>query len=200
MKPPVISAPPERGAVISSRFFDRPADAVARELLGTTLVRRVGEETGAFLVAETEAYLGPHDLAFHSARGRTRRTEVMFGEPGTIDVYMIYGLHLMLNVVTGPERVGSAVLIRSAGNVTGPGRLGEALALSLDFNARLAAPSTGYGWNVLTMPCCGMSQPRGSASITPDRNGRSGSLVSFLNQSERRTLIMYRSTTILARG
>ena len=62
-----------------------------------------GAQLEAFIVTETEAYLGPHDLACHSARGRTPRTETMFGPPGTLYIYLVYGLHLMLNVVTGPE-------------------------------------------------------------------------------------------------
>ena len=94
-----------------------------------------------FVITETEAYLGPHDLACHSARGRTARTEVMFGPPGTLYIYLVYGLHWMLNVVTGPP--GSAVLLRSAGGVNGPGRLGAALAITGALNGKAAQPSTG---------------------------------------------------------
>ncbi len=106
-------------------------------------MRRLGCTEHAFTVTETEAYLGPHDLACHSRGGRTRRTEVMFGQPGTLYVYLVYGLHLMLNVVTGPEGCAAAVLIRSAGNTHGPGRLGRALSLTTDLNGKAASPGTG---------------------------------------------------------
>ena len=123
-------------------FFDRPADRLARGLLGKTLVRRTGQQTQRFTVTETEAYLGPHDLACHSARGRTARTEILFGQPGTLYIYLVYGLHLMLNVVAGPQGTGAAVLIRSAGMVQGPGRLGRALALSMILNGKPADHAT----------------------------------------------------------
>jgi DNA-3-methyladenine glycosylase len=133
----------ERLPLLESAFFDRPADDVARGLLGKALVRRIGRERQTFLITETEAYLGPHDLASHSARGRTPRTEVMFGEPGTLYIYLVYGLHLMLNVVTGPPGHAAAVLIRSAGHASGPGRVGRALGLSLVLNGKPASPQTG---------------------------------------------------------
>src|SRR5688500_16572959 len=84
-------------------FFPRPAEHVARDLLGKRLVRDMGGAVIGSTVVETEAYVGPHDLACHAARGRTARTEVMFGPPGTAYIYLIYGLHWMLNVVTGDE-------------------------------------------------------------------------------------------------
>jgi DNA-3-methyladenine glycosylase len=129
--------------MLKPAFFDRPADAVARDLLGKMLVRRIGGERTAHTISETEAYLGPHDLACHAARGRTSRTEVMFGPPGTLYIYFIYGLHWILNVVTGPEGYPAAVLIRGAGDVPGPARLTRALAIDGSLNGRLAAPACG---------------------------------------------------------
>lgn len=73
-------------------FYDREADTVARELLGKYLVRVDSGRTRIGKIVETEAYLGPHDLAAHSARGKTARTEVMFGPPGYAYVYMILGV------------------------------------------------------------------------------------------------------------
>jgi DNA-3-methyladenine glycosylase len=143
MKPGRSSVQPSGRPVLISTFFDRPAEEVARDLLGKVLVRRIGCTEQAFTVTETEAYLGPHDPACHAARGRTRRTEVLFGQPGTLYIYLVYGLHLMLNVVTGPEGYAAAVLIRSAGNANGPGRLGDALALTTDLNGKPASPDTG---------------------------------------------------------
>ena len=136
--PPTASCP---RAVLEPAFFDRPADQVARKLLGKVLLRRIGRNHQTFMITETEAYLGPNDLACHSARGRTARTEVMFGPPGTLYVYLVYGLHWMLNVVTAPP--GSAVLLRSAGDVNGPGRLGAALGISGALNGKATNRSTG---------------------------------------------------------
>ena len=119
------SAPHKPGSILLRGFFDRPAHLLARDLLGATLVRLYDDGEQRFLVTETEAYLGPHDLACHSARGRTPRTEVMFGRPGMLYIYLVYGLHLMLNIVAGPQGAGAAVLIRSAGTVQGPGASGK---------------------------------------------------------------------------
>ena len=129
--------------VLGPSFFDRPAEIVARELIGAVLMRRVSGHEQALSISETEAYLGPHDLASHSARGRTPRTEVMFGPPGRLYIYLVYGLHLMLDVVTGPRGSGSAVLIRAAGNAQGPGVLGRELSLTTDLNGKAASRQTG---------------------------------------------------------
>ncbi len=121
-------------------FYNRDAESVARELLGKLLIRRIGRLKQVGRIVETEAYLGPHDLAAHSARGRTARTEVMFGQPGHAYVYLIYGIHHCLNVVTGPGEHASAVLLRALEPITelasasGPGRLCRALAIDRRLN------------------------------------------------------------------
>ena len=124
-------------------FFARAAADVAREMLGASLVRRVDEGWLAARIVETEAYVGAHDLACHAARGRTARTEVMFGPAGHAYVYLIYGMWHLLNVVTGPEGHPEAVLLRAAeplsgplvpprgpASLSGPGRLARALELT----------------------------------------------------------------------
>lgn len=131
-------------ASLSRDFFDRPADRVARELLGCRLVVRGRDgRVSRHVVCETEAYLGAHDLACHGARGMTPRNAVMFGAAGVWYVYLCYGLHWMLNVVTGAEGVPAAVLIRGVGGHVGPGRLTKALGIGRAFDGLPAARSSG---------------------------------------------------------
>lgn len=122
--------------ILPRAFYDRDAEMVARDLLGKVLTHRVDGIARVGRIVETEAYLGPHDLASHSARGRTPRNAAMFGPPGHAYVYLIYGIHHCLNAVTGPEGHGAAVLIRAleplaniAGDTRGPGRLCRALEI-----------------------------------------------------------------------
>ncbi|KFA87098.1 DNA-3-methyladenine glycosylase [Archangium violaceum] len=124
-------------------FYARPALTVARELLGTHLVFEQGGRRRVGRIVETEAYVGGHDLACHASKGRTPRTEVLFGPPGRAYVYLIYGMYHCFNVVTDQEGVGSAVLVRAVEPVEGlpgdvrtdgPGRLCRALGLTLAHN------------------------------------------------------------------
>jgi DNA-3-methyladenine glycosylase len=118
-------------------FFDRDTVQVAHELLGTHLVHVVGGVERVGRIVEVEAYLGPHDLAAHSARGLTPRTRVMFGPPGHAYVYLIYGMHWCMNVVTQPEGHAAAVLLRALepvknleGRTQGPGLLCRAMGVT----------------------------------------------------------------------
>ena len=129
--------------VLGPDFFDRNSDTVARDLIGKALVREHAGTRTDYMITETEAYLGEHDLASHSARGRTQRTEVMFGPPGLLYIYLAYGLHWMINVVTGAPGHASAVLIRSAGPFSGPGRLARGLQISRALNGVQAQSSAG---------------------------------------------------------
>lgn len=120
-------------------FFNQPAEKLAQALIGQILVHRVGKTQHRARIVETEAYLGPHDLACHTSKGRTARNEVMFGPPGHAYVYFIYGMYHMLNIVAGEP--GSAVLLRAAepldgwaANLSGPGRLARGLGLTLAAN------------------------------------------------------------------
>jgi len=152
--------PPNVGIILPPEYFARPAEILARDLVGAVVCRRLAGEETRHVITETEAYLGPHDLACHSARGRTARTEVMYGPPGTLYIYLVYGLHLMLNVVAGPEGIGAAVLIRSAGAVQGPGRLGKELALSMDLNGREGCALTGLWFEQGFKPSRIFANPR----------------------------------------
>jgi DNA-3-methyladenine glycosylase len=138
---PTIEHSPD--VALSASFFERRAAKVARELLGKQLVRCRGNATRTFVIVETEAYGGPQDLASHASRGRTPRTEVMFGPAGHFYVYRIYGLHWILNVVTGPVGDAGAVLIRSVAGIEGPGRVTAGLAVNGGVNGRKADPVTG---------------------------------------------------------
>src|SRR5918995_1149020 len=84
-------------------FYDRDTVLVAKELLGKYLVHHSNNIERIGKIVEVEAYLGPHDLAAHSAKGLTPRTKVMFGPPGHAYVYLIYGMHSCMNVVTQAE-------------------------------------------------------------------------------------------------
>lgn len=127
---------------LSRKFYDRDARDVAGNLLGKYLVRMWQGMAQTGKIVETEAYLGPHDPAAHSARGRTGRTEVMFGPPGHAYVYLIYGIYHCLNVVTGPAGHASAVLLRALEPVAhiddktrGPGLLCRAMHIDRSLNA-----------------------------------------------------------------
>ena len=103
-------------------FYDRDTIEVSHDLLGMHLVHVVDGVERVGRIVEVEAYLGPHDLAAHSARGLTNRTRVMFGPPGHAYVYLIYGMHWCMNVVTQEEGKASAVLLRAlepVGNLEG---------------------------------------------------------------------------------
>jgi DNA-3-methyladenine glycosylase len=94
-------------------FYEQPTIEVARQLLGKYLIRKHPDGTTVGRIVETEAYIGPQDKACHASRGRTPRTEIMFGRAGHAYVYMIYGFHYMLNIVTEAADFPAAVLIRA---------------------------------------------------------------------------------------
>ena len=122
-------------------FFRQDAVKLARGLIGTVLVLRArGKEYRARIV-EVEAYVGTHDLAAHSSKGRTKRTEVLFGPAGRAYVYLIYGMYEMFNIVAGKKGSGQAVLIRAAeplgdwkADLSGPGKLTRALRITRSIN------------------------------------------------------------------
>lgn len=155
--------------ILNKIFFNRPTIAVARNLLGKFLVRQfprrsalarrsLGEggsgrrksarREAALMITEVEAYDGPNDLASHASRGRTERTKIMFGEAGRFYVYFTYGMHWLVNVVTGPENYPAAVLFRAGRtpdgkNIIGPARLTKYLKINGKFNGLTASKKTG---------------------------------------------------------
>jgi DNA-3-methyladenine glycosylase len=117
---------------------------LARWLLGKVLVRaRPGDGKTAVLITEVEAYDGPRDRASHASRGRTPRNAVMFEPGGVWYVYLCYGVHEMLNLVTGPRDYPAAILIRGVVGASGPGRVTRAFDIGRKFNGAPAAPASG---------------------------------------------------------
>jgi DNA-3-methyladenine glycosylase len=136
-------------SIISREFYDRTTLTVARELIGSRLVRILDGHRLAGLITETEAYIGEKDLACHAKAGRTARTAVMYGPPGHAYVYFTYGNHWMLNVVTQREGFPAAVLLRAIQPVEcadvmsrrrggrdtfGPGKLTQAMSITKNEN------------------------------------------------------------------
>ena len=122
-------------------FYDRDTVIVAQELLGKLLVHQSAKIERIGKIVEVEAYLGEHDLAAHSSKGRTERTKIMFGPPGFAYVYLIYGMHHCMNVVTEREGNGAAVLLRAVepvknlpGKTSGPGLLCRAMEIDRRLN------------------------------------------------------------------
>ena len=167
--------------ILDKNFFNRPAEKVAKELLGKFLVRQIPRRSAssprlrqgfggrarksarnevAIMITETEAYVGPYDLASHASRGRTARNEPMWGEAGSFYVYFTYGMHWMLNIVTGKSGYPAAVLIRGGivykykdivspykdlrcPYINGPARLTKFLKIDKQFNGLPANKRTG---------------------------------------------------------
>lgn len=160
MKTPKMSleSPP---SALPPEFFDRPTLEVAEDLLSCRLCRRVGEEIICRPILETEAYDGPEDRASHAHRGMTPRSSVMFGPPGVWYIYLCYGVHWLLNIVTGPEAYPAAVLIRGLSSPSGPGRLTKDLHITGALNQTRATHKTGL-WISSGSPC-----PTGTIQRTP---------------------------------
>lgn len=117
-------------------FFHRPCLTVARELVGKVLVRNIGGIQLRLRITETESYCGEADTACHAHKGRTKRTEVLYAEAGTIYVYLCYGIHWLLNIVTGEKEEPEAVLIRACAEADGPGKLTKALGITGELNRK----------------------------------------------------------------
>lgn len=111
-------------------FFHRPCVEVARDLVGKILVHETSDGTLWLRISETEAYCGKDDTACHAHKGRTKRTEVMYMDAGTAYIYLCYGVHWMLNIVTGDVDDPQAVLIRACEDAEGPGKLTKRLGIT----------------------------------------------------------------------
>lgn len=126
---------------LNYEFYHRPCLEVARDLVGKVLVAN-----GMRLrISETEAYCGESDTACHASRGRTKRSEVLYADAGTVYVYLCYGMHWMLNLITGDRDDPQGVLIRACVDAPGPGRLTKKLGITGEYN-RLSAITSDTFW------------------------------------------------------
>lgn len=115
-------------------FFHRDCREVAPELVGKILVHKTEHGELKLRISETEAYYGEDDTACHAHKGRTKRTEVLYGQAGTVYVYLCYGVHWLLNVITGDIDVPQGVLIRACVDADGPGKLTKRLGITGELN------------------------------------------------------------------
>jgi DNA-3-methyladenine glycosylase len=118
---------------LNLNYYTQDVLHVAPDLLGKEMILKRNSVYESFIISETEAYRGMEDLACHASKGRTSRTEIMFHQGGKLYIYLIYGVHWMLNIVTGEENNPQAVLIRSVENCNGPGRLTKMLGVDNGF-------------------------------------------------------------------
>lgn len=150
--------------VLSARTLQtHSTPAVAKKLLGKLLVRKWPDgRISRHRITEVEAYHGERDLACHASKGRTKRTEVLYRAGGVWYVYLCYGIHEMLNVVTGPAEHPSAVLIRGVEGIEGPGSVTKQLGIDRRLNTLPVARGSG-----LWIEDDGFVPPRGSMLMTP---------------------------------
>ena len=140
---------------LPQRYYRQPTLKLSRQLLGKFLVMRSGERSRVGMITEVEAYVGPHDRASHASRGNTPRTAVMFGPGGYWYVYLIYGMHYCLNIITEHAGYPAAILIRAVEPVSGlkqnaktdgPGKLCRAFNITTNLNQTPAFGSRARLW------------------------------------------------------
>lgn len=127
---------------LNKQFYLQSTEQVAQQLLGKFLIRRIGQHKIEAQIVETEAYIGPQDKASHASKGKTPRTQIMFGPPGQAYIYLIYGMYYCFNIVTEKQDYPAAVLIRAVQPVkkekpeliNGPGKLCRYLKINKTLN------------------------------------------------------------------
>ncbi len=145
-------------------FFDRDCLDVAPDLVGKVIVRQLDDGTQTRVrITETEAYRGIEDKACHASKGVTPRTKILFDKPATIYVYICYGMHFLMNVVTEKEGTPQAVLFRCGEKFNGPAKLTKAINVDKSFNgesfidnARIWIEDDGYKPEITTAPRVGI--------------------------------------------
>lgn len=119
---------------LTQEFFFQNALELAPSLLGKLLCRKQGKEIIKLRITETESYYGKEDTASHAYKGKTKRNEPMFEEGGVLYIYLCYGIHNLLNIVSGKKDNPEGVMIRAVENYNGPGKLTKALNISRELN------------------------------------------------------------------
>ena len=146
-------------------FFRKNAEELAPLLVGKLLCRKMPDGSIRKLrISETEAYCGTDDTACHAHKGKTKRTEMLWHDGGTIYVYLCYGIHWLINIVSGSDGDPQAVLIRCCLEADGPGKLTKVLGIDGSFNGKdiLSCPDLwleddGYEVDIITDKRVGIS-------------------------------------------
>lgn len=149
---------------LDKSFFKRDCLVVAPELVGKVICRKLADGTVLSVrVTETEAYRGAEDTACHASKGRTQRTELLFGEGGLIYVYLCYGMHWLMNAVTDEKENPQAVLFRAGEVYNGPAKLTKHIQIDKSFNGenfydneRIWIEDDGYKPEIITLPRVGI--------------------------------------------
>lgn len=150
--------------ILTYDFFRRDALEVAPDLVGKILVRTLEDDTELReRISETEAYRGEEDKGCHASRGRTKRTELLYGESGVIYVYLCYGVHWLMNVITGEKDQPQGVLFRCGELHSGPGKLTKFLKIDGSFNGesfcgneKIRIEDDGFRPDIITAPRVGI--------------------------------------------
>lgn len=129
--------------ILTQKFFEQPTLNAAKKLLGKYLVRHYRGKIIREMIIEVEAYDGLKDKASHASAGLTPRTKIMFGPAGCWYVYFTYGMHWLLNIVTGKEGYPAAVLIRGVDGINGPARVTKFFHIDKKLNGKSASRRTG---------------------------------------------------------
>ena len=131
--------------ILDSRIYSRPAPELAPMLLGKLLCVKSKDRIIKARITETEAYFGEEDTACHAHKGRTARTEILYKQGGIVYVYLCYGIHNLMNIISGSSQHPEGVLIRGIEGFNGPGKLTKHLGIDRSFNG-LSAVDSGIIW------------------------------------------------------
>lgn len=148
---------------LDEKFFHRDCLDVAPDLVGKLIVRKINDDIIKIRITEAEAYRGEEDKGCHASRGRTPRTELLYRESGIIYVYLCYGMHWLMNVITGEKDMPQGVLFRAGEKFNGPAKLTKHLSINGSFNGKSITENEeiwieddGYIPEIITAPRVGI--------------------------------------------